>query len=569
MAGSMVYQGSGAIRMKAYMDLETNMAHDTIWCASHATDQNPVDVTRDRQTVANLVNQADEIINHNIIGFDGPVLRKVWNIKVPFRKMVDTLVLSRLYDPSMEGGHSLENWGKKLRCAKGDFRDYDAGYSEEMADYAKQDVVLNRKVYQQLMADLNREEFSQDSILLEHQVAYVIEQQVARGVFFDYCKCEDLLAAVSADMEIIENQLHKVFPPIVTPRISEKTGKPLKDSVEIFNVGSRQQIAKRLESLGVVFTSRTESGIAKVDETILEAIDLPEAKLIAQYLTLQKRQSQLSQWLNYCGVSGRIHGRVITNGAVTGRMTHAKPNLAQVPACGSYLGKECRELFLPSIGYVMVGIDAAALELCMLAHYMRDAEFTEAVVSGTKEAGTDVHTRNMKAAGLNSRDQAKTFIYAFLYGAGSGKIGTIIGGGAKEGQKLIETFMENMPSLAALKKKVDDKSCRAGAVLQGLDGRQLRIRSPHAALNTLLQGAGAVVMKKALVIFYNKIKKEKLDAHFVLNVHDEWQLECRPDQAERVGQLGLESIKEAGEALSVRCPLSGEVKIGKSWADTH
>jgi DNA polymerase I-like protein with 3'-5' exonuclease and polymerase domains len=192
---------------------------------------------------------------------------------------------------------------------------------------------------------------------------------------------------------------------------------------------------------------------------------------------------------------------------------------------------------------------------------MRDQEYVREVCEG------DIHTKNQNAAGLQTRPQAKTFIYAFLYGAGPSKIGSIVGGGAKEGQRLIDSFLDNTPSLKTLRAKIE----RLGekGYLNGLDGRQLFIRSAHAALNTLLQGAGAIVMKQALVILNKKIKTHKIDAHFVANVHDEWQIEVIEKDADRVGKMGVEAIEEAGKVLNMRCPLTGEYRVGFNWKETH
>ena len=555
--------------MKLYIDLETNMEHTDIWCAAYAVDDEPAQVTRDSNVILSLVKLADEIINHNLIGFDAPLLDKLWNIRIPFKKMTDTLVMSRLYNPSIDKGHSLDSWGQRLHCPKGDFRDYDAGYSEEMAEYAKQDIEVTRKLYKHLKEQMELMEFTDDSILLEHQVAYVINKQVRHGVCFELIQALELKQQLDSRMLEIEKEMQERFPPIVTERWSEKTGKQLKDDVEVFNVGSRQQIAKRLQSIGVKFKQVTEGGQAKVDETILESIDKPEAKMIAEYLMLQKRVGMIDSWIKACTIEGKIHGRVITNGAVTGRMTHQSPNLAQIPAVGAPYGKECRKLFVPLPGKVLVGIDASALELCMLAHFMNNEAYIKSVTEGKKEDGTDVHTLNQKLAGLKTRDQAKTFIYAFLYGAGAAKIGSILGGGYKEGKNAIDMFMARVPPLAKLKKKVDRVAEIPSRTFRGLDGRRMRIRSAHAALNTLLQGAGAIVMKKALVILHNKIVTAKLDANFVLNVHDEWQIEVIPEQAEKLSQLGIDAIREAGEALNLKCPLTGEAKIGKDWSETH
>jgi DNA polymerase I-like protein with 3'-5' exonuclease and polymerase domains len=243
-------------------------------------------------------------------------------------------------------------------------------------------------------------------------------------------------------------------------------------------------------------------------------------------------------------------------------MTHMSPNMAQVPNSGSPYGHECRDLWTVEKGYKLVGIDASGLELRMLAHYMNDDEYTNEVVSG------DIHTANQTAAGLQTRNQAKTFIYAFLYGAGSAKIGSIVGGSAKEGQKLIDSFLRNTPRLKALREKVARIFATKGW-LPGLDGRKLLVRAEHSALNTLLQGAGAIVMKQALVIFKKELTKQKIWYEFKANVHDEWQVECKEEDAEKVGKIGVESIVDAGIMLKMRCPLDGEFKVGDSWKATH
>lgn len=555
--------------MILYLDIETNTKHDTIWCAAFAINEGEPNVTTDMKKIGTLLAKAETIINHNLIGFDLPVIERLLGYRVPFKKMVDTLVMSRLYDPAIEGGHSLQAWGERLNCAKGDFRDYDSGYSEEMAEYAKQDIVVTRKLHSHLHDLLAIEGFSEQSIQLEHQVAFIIEKQIRHGVTFEFIKALSLRDTIENRMRKIEEDMQVTFPPIVNERISEKTGKKLKDSIEVFNPGSRQQIAARLISLGVEFKEKTETGASKVDETVLEGIDLPEAKLILEYLMLQKRFGMVESWINACSRYGKIHGRVVTNGAVTGRMTHSNPNLAQIPAVSAPYGKECRSLFAASPGKVLVGVDASALELCMLAHYMADPEFTKSVVEGKKEDKSDVHSRNQEAAGLPSRDQAKTFIYALLYGAGPTKIGAIVGGGAKEGQDMITRFMEAMPRLAALKLKIERAAELERPTVKGVDGRRVRVRSAHSGLNTLLQSAGAIVMKQALIILYRKIIQEKLDAQFVLNVHDEWQIEASPSHADVVARIAVESIKEAGEVLKLRCPLTGEARIGKNWAETH
>lgn len=572
--------------MNLYLDIETNKKHDKIWCCFTWDEKNGSVCHTEPSTLAPLIKSSDKVVAHNLIGFDAVVLRNCWKVTIPAKKAIDTLILSRLYNPSLDGGHSLEAWGKRLGNNKidypqaffdkwapqfadgllpNDFNCWDMPDKELMFPYCEQDVSLLVDVHKHLMGLLK--DFSEESIELEHQVAVIIQKQKEHGFKLDIPKAQGMLAMLQGKMVDIETELQKVFPPIIEKRVSEKTGKPLKDKITIFNPGSRQQIAERLATLGVVFTKKTEKGSIIVDEKVLETIDKPEAKLLSEYLMLQKRVAQIGSWLEVVDDNGRVHGSVITNGAVTGRMTHSSPNMAQVPNSGSPYGKECRDLWIVDDGNLLVGIDASGLELRMLAHYMKDSAYVKTVCEGSSKDGTDVHTINQKAAGLPTRDAAKTFIYAFLYGAGASKIGSIVGADASAGTKLIEKFLSSTPALKVLRNTVAthaNKGC-----VPGLDGRKIWVRSEHSALNTLLQGAGAIVMKKAVVLLDEKLRKNKVWYGFCANVHDEWQIETRPETSELVGQLGVQSIQEAGEWFKLRCPLSGEYHIGNTWKDTH
>ena len=538
-----------------FLDIETTMCHQKI----HLVVTNANGVIKCHREPKSLKKEiwGKILVAHNGIAFDFPVLNKVWGLKIKLHQVLDTLVLSRLLNP-MRTKHSLAAWGEDLGFPKTEFNQFDQ-YSEEMRQYCINDVKVLERVYNQLLKEKESHGFDEESIQLEHEVCSVISKQVSRGFRLDVEGCERLCGVLSGRMEEICERLQESFQPIVHRRVSEKTGKQLKDYVEVFNPASRQQISKRLQGIGWKPKKYTEKGSVIVDESVLRGVNIPEAKLICEYLLLQKRLSQVTSWIEAVSDKHRVHGKVITNGAVTGRMTHHSPNLAQIPSVHAEYGSECREQWVVDPGYKLVGIDASGLELRMLAHYMEDEEYTKEVVDG------DIHTKNQLAAGLDTRAKAKTFIYAFLYGAGAKKIGSITG---TNGTVIIDKFMKNVPALAKLKEKIAVNLRNKGS-LPGLDGRRLFIRSEHAALNTLLQGAGAVVMKKALVIFDKYIKLHELDAHFVANVHDEWQLEVKEEEAELVGQLGVKAIIEAGKALRLNCPLDGEYKVGDNWKQTH
>lgn len=575
--------------MRIILDIETNSTHDKIWCVvCRDIDKGVVSTFVQPSSLQDFINNCDSVVTHNGIFFDFPVLKKVWGITVKKSQVIDTLVLARLFDPSIEGGHSLEAWGERLGHYKAPYKKiwswlteksligedkdgkkfdqsnlaFDEPVMSALLWYCVQDTKVTAELYKHLTQEMEND-FSKESITLEHEVAIIIAGQERNGFKLDMPKAIQLLSELKTKLDIIQVEMETIFPPVViSGRTHSTSGKPLNDIITPFNPGSRQQIAKRLQEKGWKPKKHTEKGSIIVDEEVLSGLDYPEAKAIAEYMMLQKRIGQIESWLEAVQKDGRVHGRVITNGAVTGRMTHMSPNMAQVPNSGSPYGHECRELWTIEKGNKLVGIDASGLELRMLAHYMNDDEYTNEVVSG------DIHTANQTAAGLQTRNQAKTFIYAFLYGAGSAKIGSIVGGSAKEGQKLIDSFLRNTPRLKALREKVARIFATKGW-LPGLDGRKLLVRAEHSALNTLLQGAGAIVMKQALVIFKKELTKQKIWYEFKANVHDEWQVECKEEDAEKVGKIGVQSIVDAGIMLKMRCPLDGEFKVGDSWKATH
>lgn len=369
-----------------------------------------------------------------------------------------------------------------------------------------------------------------------------------------------LLAQLKDRMSFITDAMQNIFPPIVEERWSEKTGKALKDKVTVFNVGSRKQIAERLQARGVKFTKTTEKGSIIVDETTLKNIDLPEAQLIAEYLMIQKRVGLLDSWIDSVKADGRVHGRVITCGAISGRMTHQKPNMGQVPNVNSEHGKECRNLWSVEDGNNLVGCDLAGIELRCLSHYMKDKEWQEELLNG------DIHQKNADAAGI-TRPQAKTLIYATLYGAGATKIGSIVGGGAREGQEVLSRFYRNTPALSNLIDRLQKISSKG--YVPGLDGRRIIIRSEHSALNFLLQGCAAIIAKQWCIEAHKLFKYNQIPVSQVAFVHDEIQIETAERYSESVATVMVEAAKKAGLALNFRCPVDAESKIGKTWFDTH
>tara|TARA_R110000868_G_scaffold348268_2_gene609244 strand:- start:2019 stop:3758 length:1740 start_codon:yes stop_codon:yes gene_type:complete len=573
---------------KIIFDIEADgLTPSTVWCIV-AKELNGTVHKFDNTQIAEgikFLEEADVLIGHNIIGYDIPVLERLHGAKLT-KNLEDTLVMSRLFNPVRENGHSLKAWGWRVGSLKQKQPENFDEYTPAMLDYCVQDVRLNEAVYNYLLKE--GKIFSEESVTLEHDVAKIMKQQEKTGFMFNTKQAMELLAELKAKQIQVEDEVHSTFKPkwvdekLVTPYIKKdgqlskrgltdeeyenclttnSTDKFFRKKLVEFNLGSRKQIGEYLIDFGWKPNRFTPTGQPIVDEGTLKKIEhITEAKLIANFLLYQKRIAQVTSWIDELK-DERVHGSVIPNGTITGRMTHRNPNMAQVPNAGSPYGKECRSCWIVPEGYKLVGIDASGLELRMLAHYMNDAEYIEEVING------DIHTTNQRLAGLTTRDQAKTFIYALVYGAGDAKIGSIAGGGIPKGKELKQTFFKNLPSLKILKEKVQQASGRG--YLKGLDGRKIYVRSQHAALNTLLQGGGAIVMKKAMCFLQALIDLNTIDAKFVANIHDEWQIQVKESQADFVGELGVKSIERASEHFKMRCPLTGEYKIGENWYETH
>jgi len=557
-----------------------------------------------------MLQEADLVIGHNIIDFDLRAIRKVYPwFHIPNHKLRDTLLMSRILWPDVVKGDflrvrrgqmpasvlkrpfSLEAWGYRLGTLKGEYAktaDWST-WTPEMQEYCEGDTVVNLAVWRRVQS----KKLSAICIELEHDIAVLTSKMTENGFHLDVPLAERVLGEVETKLAGVRVKLQELFPPIETtqvfiPKVNNsklgyQKGIPFqKRIITEFNPGSREQIAKRLtERYGWRPTEFTPTGEPKIDEPILESMPFEEAKVLLDYLALEKRQGSLvgkQGWLKLVGKDGFLHPRYNTTGALGGRATHSQPNITQVTKHCDFFGTVFRQMFIPPPNWLLVGADMSGLELRCLAAYLSqfdDGAYIATVVSG------DVHTANMIAAGLATRDQAKTFIYAFLYGAGNWKLGHIVDPLASDAEKertgalLKKRFTQNTPGLHDLRSAIDARA-RTTGVLLGLDGRPLPIRHRHAAPNLLLQSTGAILCKRWGVLLEKSLLGTGLrhgwdgDFAFVAWAHDEYQIAARTQEvAEIVAATAIKETSRAGEDFDFPCPLTGEAKIGINWAETH
>jgi DNA polymerase-1 len=576
-------------------------------------------------------------IGHNFIDFDLPVLERLTGVQIDPSRVVDTLVCGRLINQGIEGGHSLEAWGTRLGCPKGTFKDF-SKWSNDLELYCLQDTEVTLKVYKKLLPYI-KDPLWKNSLRLEHDIAFVCLDMSKNGFAFDLEGAVKIHTEILQRLSVLDTELQEAFPPrsVCLREVHPKATKHgtlsrvdfrwLKDpdltpfSVDApfsliefvpFNAGSPKQIVERLNEAGwrpyekTKGHTKTEQALQRcrdksertrleedleryrvygwsVSEGNLNTLpqDAPEAaRKLVQRLLLDSRRSTLEEWFKaYQESDKRIHGRFRHIGAWTHRMSHAGPNMANIPAGESAYAHEMRSLWRVPEDRLLVGVDADGIQLRILAHYMNDPAFTQALISGVKEDGTDAHSMNQKALGqiCKSRDDAKTFIYAWLLGAGVGKVSQILGCSTQEAREACEQFLSFYPGLKYLKDTQIPMDADRG-YFKGLDGRLVKCNNEHLVLAGYLQNGESVVMKKANILWRNKLISERVPFWQVNFVHDEWQTETVNDIniAKYIADTQADSIRQVGELLNLRCPLAGstlnshkKLAIGKNWSETH
>lgn len=570
-------------------------------------------------------------VGHNFINFDGPVINRIVGPVIDMTEIVDTLVVSMSVDFGI-GSHSLATWGEKLGYLKDNFKDFEGGLTDEMLSYCHRDVEVTEQLFKHFSSQIKDKQWSK-SLRLEHDVAIICQQMHEGGFEFDINSAESMHLEVAKRLQELEERIHQAFPPKleVIKEIKYRTkadGELFKNVTEAintypkteivgdmllcydyitFNPGSTKQRVERLWDAGWNPVDRTVGHRMAIRDGNLDKLDyynkygwtvseenlktLPKsapegAHALAEWLTLEGRRSTLSEWLQAFSSSSdtRIHGQFMHIGSWTGRMAHRNPNMGNIPSVfygepktavekvkADYDGR-FRDLWTTPEGCYLVGTDASGIQLRILADIMESKQYIKAIVEGKSEDQTDIHNLNRKALGLSgiTRDMAKTFIYAFLLGAGTAKIAQILKTNMGQAGKAVSNFTESIEGLSTLKKKVIPEIASQG-YFRGYDGRRVVVPSEHKTLAGMLQNGETLVMKYATKRWMEEASKQGLDFKVCTWVHDEWQTEIRGsiEDAERLAKIQRKAIEWAGLHLGIMCPLAGESSIGKSWKDTH
>lgn len=599
--------------MRVVFDLEANGLYEATktWCIAAKdidTGSKYFFGPRSISSGVDFLSNCLVLIGHNIIDFDIPHLARLHSFDPSDIDLVDTLVLSRLLHPDRQlpqgylgrgGPHSLEAWGYRVGRWKPEHDDWQQ-YSPEMKVRCEEDVEINVLTYFKLMEEMSSHDWG-ESVEIEHRMQEIMSRQARNGFYFDLDKAKECIKDLENKINEIDDELSLIMPgsykatgmPVLRPYTklglpTKRAEKYLQEALQSLvgpfsavtyhpmNLGSDKQVKDYLLSVGwkpiswnySKDTGQRSSPKLEFSEEGDDGITGDVGQLIKDRKLWSHRLSQIKGWVGNVREDGTLPGRANTLGTPTGRMRHSI--IVNVPKAVSYVpyGIEMRSLFTARPGRVLVGRDASQIELRMLAHYMNDEGYINAILSG------DIHSYNQELAGLPTRDDAKTFIYAFNYGAGDAKLGSIVEGDAADGRRLRLQFLKACPAIDKLIRSVRRSSSRG--YLVGLDGRLIFIRRDdqgiprsNVAFNALLQGGASVIMKKAEILLDQWVREEGIDAIKVIDMHDESQWDVHPEHVDRFKELAELSVVKSGEHFKLNIPLAAEAKVGNNWAETH
>ena len=590
-------------------DIETDSLKPTrIWCAvARNVATNQVWELRGHDEIRRFIEEAPATtvwVGHNAISFDFPNCNRLLGTRVPVRSIVDTLVLSYLYHPNIESahpikerrGHSLGAWALRLNLPvqKDEFNDF-SRFSEQLLARCVADTAINRSLFIRLSERMRLIGYSEESCEVEHLVRHIIDKQERNGWYFDIPGAETLLGQFRQSQLDLTESISRLFPstlaPVKTyPYKTTKGGSPYQSYLRHvaaypklthdggtytvwdwneFNLNSPKQRIEKLLQLGWVPERFTKKGSPQVDEESLVAaaqtLQTPELQAMADWLVLEGRARKCEEMLKFVNRGDhRMHGHLITCGAMSRRMTHVDPNTSNIPANDAKYGRELRALWQATPGLVLCGNDAKSLQMRIFGHYIEDKEVAKQYIEG------DPHTANAIAIGDGeTRRNAKNHFYAVIFGAYPPKLGKMVGKSPVFGEHVLRTLYDRTPGLEQATEQCKAEFRQRGGRLKCLDGGFVNVPAENSAFNYLIQPGEVCVMKRASILLEERVKKAGIWSRKVGDNHDEFQHEVKPGDADAFNTVARSCIRDAGEHFNLTIPLEGDSKIGQSWAETH
>lgn len=568
------------------------------------------DATEIASWVKGVKARRGKFVFHNGLGYDAPTLNRLLGCGMTVKDVIDTLVMSMVYNPSLEGGHSLDEWGKRLRLPKGDFKDF-SKLSPEMVEYCLQDSRICKEVFLWLVRALSRLKVPDDALALEHQSWAHVRKQQQDGFYFDAVAANALLATLRQEQEHIRERIHQIWPPQLQlvrtfRRPYNKDGGPTAnlsrhreeyEAISVradageydafafvaFNIGSPDQRVEKLLELGwqPLEDEKTPTGKPQATrkgrlvpslEEFVEDSGEEGPRLIARWIDVNARGNMIETWLNsYNAETGCIHGTLWL--ANTHRYRHSNPNTANVPGVrvgenGPKLGidgawtYEARACWTHRPGRrVNVGVDAKGIQLRVLAQHLKNDNFTKNILSA------DPHSANQKDFGLPTRSLAKTITYAILMGAGDKRVAAESRLSLKDAKAAKALFFEKVP-VGQLIARLQSELRLTGRISL-CDKSKVIVTSDHMVIPYLLQGDESKIMKKAMTLIAERCRKANVDAIQVGMIHDELQFDVLEEQVEAFIEIALQAFVDAGLFFGYTVPIEAEAKSGNSWAMTH
>lgn len=555
------------------------------------------------------------LVGHNFLAYDTPVTNKLWGTRIHIGQVIDTFVLSQMYNPSLPGGHGLDDWGVRLGDPKLDFHDFEF-YTPKMLEYCTQDVALTANVYRVLCKRLKQEGFTERGVELEHLAWNIIQnKQKQNGFPFDQEKADLLYAELRTREEQLKAEIYRLWPPVLQhvrtfASAFKKDGSRTKyyqlhlgqyPKIEVqpdgsyhaydyvcFDLGSPKQRIQKLLDHGWKPVNLTEKGNPKIDEeemlAFAETSGIPEVIALAKWCVTNSRANMIRNWQQTVNPeTGHIHGTLFL--ASTGRYRHSKPNTANIPGVrhssddailygeeGTW-AQECRSLWTSGgEGWRLVGLDGKGMQARCLAHNVAkvigvDAarEFIDELLLG------DVHKKNMARYGFPSKPAAKKLYYTVLMGGGSAKVAADqVQFGWQPPSNIKELVISGIPGFKQLQQKLEKELRETGRITL-CDGTRLLVPSPHMVIPYLLQGDESRLMKQTMIYIDEEVRRRRLQREVlkVGDIHDEFQSRVRAELVDSYIDFSLPCFLRAGDSFEYLIPIEGSAAIGDNWAETH